>query len=41
MKQNIKKSNKSAHYFCMMYTGKYSIVVIENPKLHLEVANLQ
>lgn len=41
MKQNIKKSDESIHYFCMMYTGKYSIVSIRNPKLHLEVANLQ
>ena len=41
MKNNMKKSDKSTQYFCMMYTWKYSIVSIKNPKLHLEVANVQ
>lgn len=41
MKKNIKKSDETSHYFCMVYTSSYNIVTIKNPKLHLEVANVQ
>jgi len=41
MKQNKKKSDSTTHYFCMMYTNNYIIAGIKNPKLNLEVGNLQ
>jgi len=41
MKQNKKKSDATTHYFCMMYANNYIIAGIKNPKLNLEVGNLQ
>ena len=41
MKNNIRKSDSENHYFSMMYAWTYCIVTIKNPKLNLEVGNLQ
>ncbi len=41
MKQNTKTSDTTTQYFCMMYANTYIIVGIQNPKLNLEVGNLQ
>lgn len=41
MKANKKISDESNQYFNIMYTNKYIIACIKNPKLNLEVGNLQ
>jgi len=41
MKKNIKNSSPTTQYFNMMYTNTYIIAGIKNPKLNLEVGNLQ
>lgn len=41
MKKNEKISNSTTHYFCMMYANTYIVAGIKNPKLNLEVGNLQ
>lgn len=41
MKKNQKISDSTTHYFCMMYANTYIVAGIKNPKLNLEVGNLQ
>ncbi|MEI6672520.1 MAG: hypothetical protein WCL02_04110 [bacterium] len=41
MKKNKKISTTTTHYFCTMYAGNYIVTGIKNPKLNLEVGNLQ
>lgn len=41
MKKNKKTSDATTQYFCMMYANTYIVGGIQNPKLNLEVGNLQ
>lgn len=41
MKKNKKNSDDTTHYFNIMYANTYIIAGIKNPKLNLEVGNLQ
>lgn len=41
MKKNKKTSDATTQYFCMMYANTYIVAGIQNPKLNLEVGNLQ
>lgn len=41
MKKHLQASDTNHHNFCMIYTGRYIIVSIKNPKFNLEVGNVQ
>lgn len=41
MKSNVKESTDVSHFFTIVYGWKYIVAELKNPKLTLEVANLQ
>jgi hypothetical protein len=41
MQNNTKKSDHTTHYFAAMYADHYITIQLTNPKLNLEVGNLQ